>query len=105
MADHDTTGPDTWTRDRVTHALALAFESGRAHERARVGTELAALNATWRPLPRRTWHEQVAARVAEMEAYAAGMEWSIWRGQYPGGPVDFETGRLRVVFSAPGAAA
>lgn len=46
----------------LEHAIALAFEHGRAYERA----ELAQLETTWQPIARATWEEQVARRIAEL---------------------------------------
>ncbi|MFB9238686.1 hypothetical protein ACFFWC_24685 [Plantactinospora siamensis] len=43
-------------------AVALAFEQGRAYERA----ELAQLESTWPALARKTWEESVAERVAQL---------------------------------------
>lgn len=74
----------------LEHAAALAFESGRAYERA----ELAETEATWRPLARKTYEQQVAERIAEMERHAARQGWNTWRGQYPGGVIDYDTGLL-----------
>lgn len=51
-----------WTREKVADALAQAFAAGRAYERA----ELAQLEATWKPIARATWEEQVARRIAEL---------------------------------------
>jgi len=48
------------------------------------------------PLPRYSHEERVQRRVGEMEAYALASR-TTWRGQYPGGPVDFETGRALAV--------
>lgn len=89
------------TAGQLEHAVTLAFEAGRAYERA----ELAQLEVTWKPLARQLWEERVADRVAQMQAHAERQEWNTWRGRFPGGPVDYETGRPRVVFSAPGRAA
>ncbi len=72
-------------------AVALAFEHGRAYERA----ELAATEATWKPLARKTYEQQVAERLAEMDRVARqaaerdGRQYRV----HPGGPVDWETGQ------------
>lgn len=74
-------------------AVALAFEHGRAYERA----ELAALDGTtWRPLARRTREQQHAERMAEMDQAAELVNAQLGRPPgwtYPGGHVDWETGR------------
>lgn len=94
-----------WTDDQVGYLVDVAWDGGRAYEHARIATAAAELDATWQPVGRRTYERQVADRIAEMERYAARQTWSTWRGRYPGGPVDYETGRLRVVFTPPGRAA
>ncbi|MDG4770677.1 hypothetical protein [Solwaraspora sp. WMMD792] len=83
---------ETFTREQVAHLLALAYQSGRADRHA---AEVAELRASWteRPVPRPTREQRIRAEVDAMAAYAAAQE-TTWRGQYPGGPVDYETGRI-----------
>jgi hypothetical protein len=76
--------------------VALAFEAGRAYERA----DLAALDAAvWKPLAQRTREQLVAERIAEMEQHAGRLAVELFNRygripwKYHGGPVDWETGR------------
>lgn len=81
--------------EQLQHAVTLAFEQGRAYERA----ELAEMEATWKPLARETYEQRVTARIAAMEAAAARLAAELvekhgripWA--YTGGPVDWDTGR------------
>ena len=76
--------------EQLETAVALAFEQGRAYERG----ELAEMEATWKPLARKTYEQQVTARMAEMDRAArarAAREGRPYR-PHPGGPVDWETG-------------
>ncbi|WFE45011.1 hypothetical protein [Verrucosispora sp. WMMD1129] len=77
--------------DRLEQAVVLAFEHGRAYERA----ELAEMESTWRPLARSTYEQKVAERMAEMDRAArdrAAHDGRPYR-LHPGGPVEWETGR------------
>jgi hypothetical protein len=61
------------------YAWQLAYDTGRAHERERIGESLAELDAIRALVPRdrriRTWEEQVADRMALYERLAtAGHE-------------------------------
>lgn len=95
-------------RDAPDHSLcealyATAFvtgvEVGRQLEYGRIGqvcldvaASCAELDATWRTIGRQTYEEKVAARVASLHATTPG-PWDIRRGDHPGGPVDWSTGR------------
>ncbi|MEU6206384.1 hypothetical protein ABZ814_22700 [Micromonospora musae] len=85
-------GPQhTFNREQVAFLIRLAYDAGRTAEY--VG-DLAAMHANFAAKNWGRTHEQwVADQIAEMEAAAARQPWNTWRGQYPGGPVDFETGR------------
>lgn len=78
----------TFTADEVYTLLAHYYLRGR-HD-----ADINELRATWAEQePLLTRERRVAARIAVMEAAAARQPWNTWRGQYPGGHVDFETGR------------
>jgi hypothetical protein len=66
-------------------AYRAGFHDGRRYALSKVGE----LDRVWRPVARRTEAERIAAHVAEMESYAARRG----RGTYPGGPVDWVTGK------------
>jgi hypothetical protein len=71
------------------YAIALAYQLGFAAGGHAQAIRAEAIYATWRAAPRLTWEQQVAARVAGMEAIAAASG----RPEYRGGPVDWETGQ------------
>lgn len=86
-------GPQqTYTREQVAYLLRLAYDSGRT---ATYLDDLAQWHCTWadRPFLRRTYEQRVADETADMAARAARQPWNTLRGQHPGGPVDWETGR------------
>lgn len=79
------------TAERLEQVARLAFENGRAYERA----ELAALEVyQWKPLARRTLEQAVTDRLAEMDQAARDQAARYGRPYriYPGGPVDWQTG-------------
>lgn len=80
---------DTYIAAEVRALLYAAYIHGR-HD-----ADLNELRATWveKREPRITRERRVAGRIADMEQAAARQPWNTWRGQYPGGSVDFETGR------------
>lgn len=93
-ADALRSGQQNFTAAQVAALIHLAYETGRRHGAAE---DMAEVVACWHEFaePRRTREERVKARLAEMEAYArqrAAREGSPYR-PYPGGPVDWETGR------------
>lgn len=61
----------------------------------------AELAAVWQATGRTAYEQRVAERITEMETAArtdrgnaAGKRpWNTWRGQYPGGPLDWHTGQ------------
>ncbi|MDG9673026.1 hypothetical protein [Micromonospora sp. DH14] len=98
-------GCTTRSAAELEHAVTLAFEAGRAYERA----ELAEQHELWwktRPAKalgygrdHSTYERQVAGRIAVMEAAAArfAVDLAEKHGRMPwaynGGPVDWHTGR------------
>lgn len=72
--------------------VRTAWDAGRRFERDLLADVLDDIHRTVAPLPRLSHEERVQARIREMEEYAAKLN-TTWRGQYPGGPVDWETGR------------
>ena len=80
------------TDTAVSFAVDLAYAAGVLAERERIGEAMAELDATWRAQGTVSYEQRVAARIAEMERHAANNPANTWRGNYPGGPVDFETG-------------
>lgn len=66
------------------YAWQLAYDIGRAHERARIGDALHEADVCWEALGEldacrrrapRTWEQQVAERVAAFERHAIGKPW------------------------------
>ncbi|HEX6513958.1 MAG TPA: hypothetical protein VF049_00140 [Nocardioidaceae bacterium] len=86
--------PRLWTDEEVSYLVDLAWDSGRAYEWRRIAEGQAELDACWRPVGRVAYEQRVAQRLREMEDAAARQPDNTWRGGYPGGPVDFETGAL-----------
>lgn len=86
-----------WHKDIVL-AYAKGVHDGHRvgvfDERRRIATGHAEINAVWKPIGVRGHATRVAELVAHFEQRAADSEAATWRGQYPGGPVDFETGAL-----------
>jgi hypothetical protein len=73
------------------NAYTAGFLAGRRDMLVRIGE----LDRAWRPAARRTEAERIRERVAEMEDYGrrrAQREGRPYR-DYPGGPVDWDTGR------------
>lgn len=83
-----------WTDDQVAYLVDLAWDSGRAYEWRRLAEGHAELDACWRPVGRAAYEQRIAERIREMEDAAAQMPGNTWHGQYPGGPVDYETGAV-----------
>ena len=79
----------TYSADEVRALLFAAYTHGR------YDADINELQATWaeRREPGFTRERRVARRTADMTAAAERQPWNTWRGQYPGGPVDFETGK------------
>lgn len=82
------------TDEQIAEQLRAAYLSGQLAERQRLAEATAELDAIWRPACRRTHEERVAERIAAMELAAFNNPAARWRGLYPGGPVDYETGLL-----------
>lgn len=70
-----------------------AWEAGYAYACDLIADVLDDVRYAVFPLPRYTHEERVQARIRAMEEYAAKQN-TTWRGQYPGGPVDWETGQV-----------
>lgn len=87
----------TYTFEDLTFAWWVGYEYALAPERV---AELAddIRHAPTVP-PTRPYEQRVAERHAQMLEFAQGSG-STWRGRYPGGPVDWETGRVLVRSSA-----
>ncbi|MFC6017581.1 hypothetical protein ACFP2T_15365 [Plantactinospora solaniradicis] len=82
----------TFTADEMTELLALVFWSGRHG----FDEDVAEMRHSWtvHADPRQTYEQRVQRRLLQMEQCAERNPAATWRGRYPGGPVDFETGRL-----------
>lgn len=74
--------------------LAEAFHAGVLQERRRLSERYADIEVAWRRFGRRSWAQRIADEIAAMEVLAAKNRAATWRGRYPGGPVDWETGKL-----------
>lgn len=85
-----------WTTAEVSDLVGTVWRIARdAGIAERTAAGAAELDAWWNPVGRRTYAEQVAARVAEFEeCAAAGYRRMGYQAgyEYRGGPVDFETG-------------
>lgn len=83
-----------WTEEQYA-AARIGYEIGYAHALMLAAERVDELDAVWRPVKRRSYEEQVAARIAEMQRYAAMAAERSGRPRrcYEGGPVDWETGR------------
>jgi hypothetical protein len=73
--------------------VRTAWEAGRCFERDLLAYVLDDIRCVVAPLPRLTHEQRVQQRIADMEAYAVVSN-TTWRGRYPGGPVEWETGAL-----------
>ena len=80
----------------VELVAVTAWEAGYAYAIDLVADVLDDVRWSVFPLPKFTREERVQRRIGEMEAYALASS-TTWRGQYAGGPVDFETGRVLAV--------
>jgi hypothetical protein len=84
-------GQQTFTGEQVAYLMHLAYDAGRT---ATILDDLAQVHASFAAHSwRQTYEQWVTAQIAAMEATADRQPWNTWRGQYPGGPVDWETGR------------
>ncbi|MFE7868818.1 hypothetical protein ACFUYE_00500 [Micromonospora humida] len=83
---------ETYTREQVAYLMRLAYDSGRTatHLADVARIHCASVDSGW---TRKTYEQRVAEETAEMAAHAASQPWNTWGGSYPGGPVDWETGR------------
>ena len=82
------------TTDLASFTINLAYELGKYHERERLATNIIELTVNWREPAVIAYLDRIRDRISEMEKYAATNPAATWRGHYPGGPVDWETGQL-----------
>jgi hypothetical protein len=81
--------------DEIRDAWSTGHAAGRVAGRDDALTTITELNATQRKVGRLGYEAQIAGLLALYEECATRQPGSAWRGHYPGGPVDYDTGKLR----------
>lgn len=85
--------PELLDRTAAEYAIAWSYFLGAHHERERIAAGHAELDAATLAVGVDLYQHSVQERLDLFERHAAESS-STWRGTYPGGPVDFETGAL-----------
>lgn len=86
-----------WHEDTVlsfAKGITVGYGVGVRDERERIASGTSELSSAWKPIGERGHAARVAERIAIFERHAAENEAATWRGRYPGGPVDYDSGEL-----------